>query len=183
MAEAKPIPKEQKVVLGIMVAVGLFMFVKKAYIPQGAEIKQLKTQIKQTKKKTADIKEKIAHMSEIEAEFKVLQLEVKEAEKQLPKSEELPGLIRSITKLGEKHGIDIDNFRIGAVISKQYYQEHTYNFTVRSSYHNSAQFFTDICQRERIMTVKDIKLSPSSAKGGEQGMSVYFVLVVYTYKG
>ncbi|PIU19159.1 MAG: hypothetical protein COT16_00070, partial [Elusimicrobia bacterium CG08_land_8_20_14_0_20_44_26] len=154
MAAAKPIPKEQKIVLGIIAAVGLFMFVKKAYLPQGKEIGKLKTEIAETNKKIEDINRKVAKMKEIKANFEILKLKVIEAEKQLPKSEELPELIRSITKLGEKHGISIDNFMIGSIMPQKYHQEHTYNFNIQSSYHNLAQFFVDVCQKERIMTVK-----------------------------
>lgn len=180
MAESQPIPKEQKIMLGVLVAVGLFMFYKNAYLPQGQQIRELNKQIEETNAKIEDIKRKVARMAQLEAEYEVLKIKVAEAEKQLPKSEELPELIRSITRLGSKHGIEIDNWRISSVLPRQYYKEHTYNFAVTSSYHKSAQFFVDICQRERIMTVKDVKLTPSGDSGND--MSVSFTLVVFTYK-
>ncbi|MDO9513869.1 MAG: type 4a pilus biogenesis protein PilO [Elusimicrobiota bacterium] len=181
MAEAQPIPKEQKALLAVLALVGLFMFYKKAYMPQGKQINDLTKQIKDTNSKIEGIKKKVARMAQLEADYEVLKTKVAEAEKQLPKSEELPELIRSITKIGSKHGIEIDNWRISSVIPKQYYKEHTYSFVVNSSYHKAAQFFVDICQRERIMTVKDVKITPSAIETGND-MSVSFTLVVYTYK-
>ncbi|MCD6413638.1 MAG: hypothetical protein J7L54_05795, partial [Elusimicrobia bacterium] len=76
MAEAKPVPKEQKIFLGIIVLVGLFMFYKKAYVPQGRQIKQLKKQIKEKRDEIERIKRKIARMAELEAEFEKLKVEV-----------------------------------------------------------------------------------------------------------
>ncbi|MCD6412976.1 MAG: type 4a pilus biogenesis protein PilO, partial [Elusimicrobia bacterium] len=104
--------------------------------------------------------------------------------KKLPKSEELSELIRGITAIGAKHGIEIDNLKIGSIISRQYYQEHSYSFSITSTYHRIARFFADICQEERIMTVRDLKLVPGSATGtGRPRMQAMFTLVVYTYKG
>ncbi|MEA2081795.1 MAG: type 4a pilus biogenesis protein PilO [Elusimicrobiota bacterium] len=182
MAEAQPVPKEQKVVLVVLALVGLFMFYKKAYMPQGKQIKDLTKKIEDTNRKIVDIKRKVAKMAQLEADYEVLKTKVAAAEKQLPKSEELPDLIRSITKLGAKHGIEIDSWRIGSVRPQQYYKEHTYSFAVNSSYHKAAQFFVDVCQRERIMTVKDVKITPSAGAAGNN-MGVSFTLVVYTYKG
>jgi type IV pilus assembly protein PilO len=180
MAESQAIPKDQKIALAVLAVVGLFMFYKKAYLPQGKQIKELTKQISDTNVKIEDIKRKVARMAQLEADYELLKTKVAEAEKQLPKSEELPELIRSITKLGSKHGIEIDNWRIGAVLPRQYYKEHTYSFAVQASYHKAAQFFVDICQRERIMTVKDVKITPAGEAGGE--MNVSFTLVVFTYK-
>jgi len=181
MAEAQAIPKEQKIMLAVLALAGLYMFYKKAYLPQGKQINDLTKQIQETNKKIEDIKLKVARMAQLEAEYEVLKTKVAEAEKQLPKSEELPDLIRSITKIGSKHGIAIDNWRISSVVPKQYYKEHTYSFAVNSSYHKAAQFFVDVCQRERIMTVKDVKITPASGESSSD-MSVSFTLVVYTYK-
>ncbi len=183
MAEAKPVPKEQKIFLGIVAIVGLFMFYKKAYVPQGRQIKELKKQIKSKRDEIERIKRKVARMAELEAEFERLKGDVAEAEKKLPKSEELPELIRGITAIGAKHGIEIDNLKISSVISKKFYQEHQYNFSITSTYHKIAQFFADICQEERIMTVRDLKLVPGTSKTtGNPQMRAMFTLVVYTYK-
>ncbi|MCD6311194.1 MAG: type 4a pilus biogenesis protein PilO [Elusimicrobia bacterium] len=181
MADAQPVPQEQKIALAVLVVVGLFMFYKKAYMPQGKQIKELTKKIEDTNRKIVDIKRKVAKMAQLEADYEVLKTKVAEAEKQLPKSEELPELIRSITKIGSKHGIAIDNWRISSVLPRQYYKEHTYSFAVKSSYHKAAQFFVDICQRERIMTVRNIKITPSADAAGND-MGVSFTLVVYTYK-
>jgi len=183
MAEAKPVPKEQKVALAIIGIIGLYMFYTRAYAPQGKQIKELKKKIESNCKKIEDIKIKIRRMAQIEAEFEKLKGRVKEAEKKLPKSEELPGLIRRITDIGKKYNIEIDNLQIGSLVSKQYYQEHLYNFRIKANYHKIAQFFTDVCQEERIMTVRDIRLTPVSADKESGELEGTFVLVVYTYKG
>ena len=155
------------------------MFVKKAYIPQGKQTKEFQKKVEETNKKIEGIKRKVSRMAELEAEYKILLVKVEEAERQLPKSEDLPYLIRDITKLGSKYGLNIDNWRIGSVASKQYHKDHKYSFVIKTSYHKAAQFFVDICQRERIMTVRDVKISPI---GNSNEMTFSFTLVVYTYK-
>jgi len=180
MAESKPIPKEQKIFLGVIALVGLYMFYGKVWKPQGARIKELRTNIDTKRNEIIKIKKDIAGMKKIEAEFVRLQGEIAEAEKKLPKSEELPKLIREITATGSSHGIEIDNLRIASVAPRQSYEEHNYHFSITASYHKIAQFFTDICQKERIMMVKDLNLAPSGAEISE--MRAAFTLVVYTYK-
>jgi len=182
MAESKPIPKEQKIFLGVLALVGLYMFYGKVWKPQGALIKELKENIEKTNKDIILIKGKIAKMKQIEAEFVRLQGEMAEAEKKLPKLEELPELIREITATGSGHGIEIDNLNIASVATKQSYKEHNYRFSITASYHKIAQFFTDICQKERIMTVKNLNLAPSGGPEGISEMRATFTLVVYTYK-
>jgi len=182
MAEAKPIPKEQKVFLVILAIVGIFMFFSKVWKPQGKKIKELQGNIETTRKKIIKIRADIAKMKQIEAEFAKLKLKVAEAERKLPREEELPQLIRDITATGARHNIEIDNLRISAVVPKQFYEEHQYNFSISASYHKLAQFFTEICQQERIMTVKNLKLAPGGGFAENSNLQTTFTLVVYTYK-
>lgn len=182
MAAAKPIPKEQKIFLGVLALAGLFMFFSKVWKPQSEKIKELKGNIEKTKKDIISVKGKIAKMKKIEKDFAKLKLELAEANKKLPKLEELPKLIREITATGASHGIEIDNLKVASIVKKQFYQEHNYKFLITASYHKIAQFFTDICQKERIMTVKDLKLAPAGGSEGISKMQAPFTLVVYTYK-
>ena len=182
MAEQKPIPKEQKILLGVLAVAGVYMFITKVYIPQETEIKKLQEEIDKTNKTIANIKVKIARMDQLEADYELLKASVADAEKKLPRSEELPGLIRGITSLGTKHGIEIDNMRIGNVSTMEYYKAHFYNFSVVASYHKIAQFFSDVCQEERIMSVNNIMFSPGTDSAGKVSLTVTFKLVVYAYK-
>jgi len=181
MAETKPISKEGKIFMGVLAVVGIFMFYGKVWKPQGNKIKELKKNIDDTRKEIDKVREDIAGMKEIEAEFAKLKLKVAEAEKKLPREEELPQIIRDITATGSTHNIEIDNLRIAAVVPKQFYEEHHYNFSISASYHKLAQFFTDICQKERIMTVKDLKLAPAGGSEATPDLQTTFTLIVYTY--
>ncbi|MFH1957964.1 MAG: type 4a pilus biogenesis protein PilO [bacterium] len=182
MAEGKPVPKEQKIFLAVLGLVGIFMFYSKVWKPQGNKIKEFQKNIEDTRDKINKVKKDIARMKQIEAEFAKLKLKEAEVEKKLPREEELPQIIRDITATGSAHNIEIDNLRIAAVVPKEFYEERHYNFSISASYHKLAQFFTDICQKERIMTVKDLKLAPAGGAEQTPDLQTTFTLIVYTYK-
>jgi len=184
MLEKKPVTKQQKVMLAVVALIGFFVFYKRAFAPLGKKAKQYKEEIRKKQQRLAHIRAKIAMLDELEREYEDLKKEVEIAEKKLPRRKEIPELLRSITDIGRKYGIDIDNFRPAGSSTKGNYTEHYFAMNIKSTYHKIASFFAEIGQQERIMNVKDLILNPKKPTLEDPtDMQANFTLVVYTFKG
>jgi len=184
--EKQQITNQQKVMLVILGIIGLIVFYKRAFAPLGKKAKKYQEEIREKEQRLANIKRKIANLAQLEAEYKELKKEVEIAEKKLPRKKELPELIRSITDIGKKYGIDIDNFRPAGMSTPpgKNYIEYRFTLNLKSSYHRLAAFFTDICQQDRIININNLTLSPKTPTPDDPSdIQANFTLVVYTFKG
>ncbi|RLD18426.1 MAG: hypothetical protein DRI36_01455 [Caldiserica bacterium] len=184
MPEKKPVTQQQKIMLAILGVIGLFVFYKRAFAPLGKKAKQYKEEIRKKEQRLAHIRAKIARFDELMREYEELKKEVEIAEKKLPRKKEIPKLLKNITDIGRKYGIDIDNFRPAGSSTKQSYTEHYFAISIKSTYHKIASFFAEIGQQERIMSIKDLILNPKNPTPEDPtDMQANFTLVVYTFKG
>jgi len=96
--------------------------------------------------------------------------------RQLPNSTEVPDLLIDITQAGLGRGLDFELFKPGAEAKKGFYAELPINLTVTGSYHELAQFISDVSALPRIVTIGNITVS--AGKSGRLSMSA----VAKTYR-
>ncbi len=84
--------------------------------------------------------------------------------RQLPNTTEVPDLLVDITQAGLGRGLEFTLFRPEKEQPKDFYAEMPISVEVRGSYHELAQFVSDVAALPRIVTFGDISIS-SSRKG------------------
>jgi type IV pilus assembly protein PilO len=75
----------------------------------------------------------------------------------LPKSQEIPNLLRSISDLGRNAGLDFISFVPGQEIPKDFYAEIPIDIKIKGPYHNLGLFLDKVSKLERIVSVNNIK--------------------------
>lgn len=91
----------------------------------------------------------------LELEQRLHELEL--ARQLLPDKENLPVLLRSITRTGELNNLDFALFEPQAPIQHSLYQERPFKVTIRGGYHQTARFLSEVADLDLI--VKPTSLS------------------------
>ena len=81
--------------------------------------------------------------------------------RQLPNTTEVPDLLVDITQAGLGRGLEFNLFRPEKEQPKDFYAEMPISIEVRGSYHELAQFISDVAALPRIVTFGDITISAS----------------------
>lgn len=86
--------------------------------------------------------------------------------RQLPDTTEVPDLLIDITQAGLGRGLEFVLFKPEKEVPKEFYAELPISIRVRGSYHELANFVSDVAALPRIVTFSDIdiKLQPKDAK-------------------
>jgi type IV pilus assembly protein PilO len=96
-----------------------------------------------------------AQVSDLEARLRVLLRE-------LPESREIPGMIRQISDVGVRTGLQINLIKPQPEQRKEFYAEIPIQVRVKGQYHAVGRFFDDLAHLERIISVSGIQIEAAS---------------------
>ncbi len=97
--------------------------------------------------------------------------------RQLPSKTEIPGLIVDISQTGLASGLEIDLFKPGSEIRKDFYAEKPIVLRLKGNYHQFGVFASGIAALPRIVTLHNITLTP-----GKSGQSMTMSATAKTYR-
>ena len=132
------------------------------YQPYSEEMAALQERIT-SKRQTVEKYQKIAaqletfktQVSELEARLHVLLRE-------LPESREIPGMIRQISDLGVRTGLQISLIKPMLEQRKEFYAEIPIQVRVKGQYHAVGRFLDDLAHLERLISVDGIQIEATS---------------------
>ena len=96
-----------------------------------------------------------AQVSDLEARLRALLRE-------LPESREIPGMIRQISDVGVRTGLQINLIKPQPEQRKEFYAEIPIQVRVKGQYHAVGRFFDDLAHLERIISVSGIQIEATS---------------------
>jgi type IV pilus assembly protein PilO len=99
----------------------------------------------------------------------------------LPKSQEIPDLLRNISDLGKHSGLDFLSFVPGAEVPKDFYAEIPIDIKIRGPYHNLGLFLDKVSKLERIVTVNNIRTEKVDQEGNEILLTSSCRLLTYRF--
>jgi type IV pilus assembly protein PilO len=128
------------------------------YQPQSDAITRLQEQIDQ-KRSILDKHRKIAAQYEtFKEEVEQLEFDLRQALVQLPDSKEIPDLIRQISDLGVRSGLQITFLRPQAERPQEFYAEVPMTLKVAGPFHSVGRFFDDLAGLPRIISISQVKM-------------------------
>ena len=101
----------------------------------------------------------------------------------LPKTQEIPDLLRNISDLGKTTGLEFISFLPAQEIQKDFYAEIPINITLLGPYHNVGSFLDKVSKLDRIVTVDNIKMAQPKELTGEILLTSTCQLVTYRFTG
>lgn len=182
--DEKYIPLDKKVKIGlfcaaIVIPIALFYFL---FYQSGAKkISSLDKKIVSAQAKLKKAKKAARELPKYKADIEKTKIEFEEAAIVLPKTKEIPDLLRNISDLGKGAGLDFLSFKPGREIPKDFYAEIPVNIATKGPYHNMGFFLDQVSKLDRIVSVNNIKMGSPKKEGGEMLLNSTCRLVTYRF--
>jgi len=167
------------VIAAFLVPALLFYFL--SFNPQIEKITLLQKQVDTASEELKVARKAARDLPKYQKEFDDVQNEFDATAVLLPKSQEIPALLRNISDLGKSAGLDFLKFTPGVEIPKDFYAEIPIDITIRGPYHNLGFFLDKVSKLERIVTVNNISIDKPEKDGTEMLLNSTCRLVTYRF--
>jgi type IV pilus assembly protein PilO len=157
------------------------LYVVLFYMPKGDELDSARAEQDKLLKDKADIEKLIANRAETEVELQSLQAKLAQALKELPEDREIPGLLKGISSLGKKVGLEVKKFQPLLEVKREYVAEVPVALEVEGSFHEVALFFDRLSKMNRIVYVQDVEMVQPDERGGKVYLQVSGNVVTFRF--
>jgi type IV pilus assembly protein PilO len=178
----RSIPLLQKVGLLVMVLAGIIVgFYYYVAEPKSVEIVALQEAIGTLDSEIQTLTIKVKHLDELIAASKQLEIELAKKKERLPPEEEAVMLLKQVSDLGIRLGLDIKLWRPSAKSedASKLFVRMPVNVEVSGGYHTAALFFDRINALPRIVTVSGLKMGAPKFEKGRVVTQTVFDLIAY----
>jgi type IV pilus assembly protein PilO len=178
----RSIPLVQKVGLLVMVLAGIIAgFYYYVAEPKSEEIAVLQASIGTLDTEIQTLTIKVKHLDELIAASKQLEIELAKKKERLPPEEEAIMLLKQVSDLGIRLGLDIKLWKPSAKSEdpSKLFVRMPVNVEVSGGYHTAALFFDRINAMPRIVTVSALKMGAPKFEKGRVVTQTVFDLVAY----
>ncbi len=164
-------------VVAAMVGVTYYYFVE----PENTQIAMLQGQIGQLDSEIQTLTIKVKHLDELIAANKQLEIELAKKKEKLPPAEEAVMLLKQLSDLGIRLGLDIKLWKPGAPAEdpSKLFVKMPVNVEVTGGYHTAALFFDRVNHMPRIINVNDLKMGDANVSQGRAVTKTVFDLIAY----
>lgn len=150
------------------------------YQPNFDEIKQLDAKVKSSSEELVKVKKAAKNLPNHQKELEEARALFESTSILLPKSQEIPNLLRSISDVGRSSNLEFLSFIPGQEVPKDFYAEIPIEIKVKGPYHNLGLFLDKVSKLERIVTVNNIKTDKVEQENNE--MLLYSSCRLITYR-
>lgn len=176
------LPRSQRlavwVAFPILVLVAFWFMV---YSPKSDELKVLDGKHQELVTQRDQVKKRAENREQFEAELEELSLQLKQALRELPNEREIPDLLKRISAVGKKAGLEIRKFQPLPEVVQSYYAEVPVALEVSGSYHEVAMFFDRLSKLGRIVSVNDIEMINPDDRNGKVYLKTTGKAVTYRF--
>ena len=115
------LPRVQRLaVLSLVLVIFVAMFWTLVYSPKSEELAQLESKNVELVAEKEKVKRRAENREKFEAELQELTSQLKEALRELPNEREIPDLLRKISSVGKKVGLEVRRFQPLPEAKKEY---------------------------------------------------------------
>jgi Tfp pilus assembly protein PilO len=166
----------------VLIGVVFYTYWSVVYTPVSKSIAAERVTVQDLNQKLSVAKARASQLAAVQGEMAALQVDVAELEKLLPKTRELPSLIRVFTHRAEANGLVLTSFRPSRPVPKGLYDEVPYDISVTSSLHGIGHFLTAMGKGERLFAARNLALSGIASKADpSKTVNATFTLVAFKY--
>jgi type IV pilus assembly protein PilO len=178
----RTVPLMQKVALLVLVLAGIVVaFYYYVAEPKSAEIASIQAAVGKLDAEIQTLTIKVKHLDELIAANKQLEIELAKKKERLPPEEEAVMLLKQVSDLGLRLGLDIKLWKASGKIEdpSKLFVRLPVNVEVSGGYHTAALFFDRIKSFPRIITVSNLKMGSPKTEKGRVVTQTVFDLIAY----
>lgn len=106
-------------------------------------------------------------LPEMQSQVALLKQKLVQARLQLPSRREMPDLLSSVSDQAKEAGLEVELFRPGQEVVRNFYAEVPLTFSLRGTFHQVGRFLDGVGRLSRIVTVSDISLKSENHVSGK----------------
>ncbi len=176
------LPDYQKILIGVVIYVLIFfafhMLIHKKLKQEIFSEESRNAQLTEERNKTREIAE---NKDQFQRDVEKLNEELSRALKELPNEREIPGLLRNISHLGRKNGLEFSLFQPLPEVRRDFYAEVPVRIIVTGTYHEVALFFDRVGKLPRIVNIRNIKMTDPDERSGRIVLQTSGEAVTYRF--
>lgn len=176
-------PAKKKVLLVLPPVVIVVLFGLLLIMPTFEERTKLIAEIDKQKNEIQMAQKNAAKLSNLIAENERLKSKLFDLQMQLPEEKEVSGLLKQVSELGVKSGLQIVSWKPKEKVvhpSKEVY-EIPVEVEMRGNYHRFGQFFSNITKLSRIVNISNINIKTGEQKQKTTVLNVSFTAMTYSF--
>jgi type IV pilus assembly protein PilO len=131
---------------------------------QLAQLEAAKTGERELRKTFETKQSKAANLEEYREQLIEIEKTFGDLLRQLPDKTQVPELLVDVSQTGLSSGLEIELFKPGAEVVKEFYAELPIEIRVNGNFTDFGAFVSGLASLPRIVTVHDIKISPNLSK-------------------
>ena len=162
----------------LFVGAGFFFLM---YFPAMSELSSLKNNRESLKRQKAQVEARVANKESFDKELDRLTKELVLALTELPPAREIPGLLKGISQMAKKVGLEVRRFTPLPEERREYVAEVPVELEVEGSYHEVAMFFDRLSKMNRVVYVQDIEMGRAVERGGKVSLTVSGKAVTFRF--
>jgi len=167
------LPRGQRFVLfGLVYVLVALIFAFTMYFPASTDLDDLTSNRKNLENQKRLVQKRVSDKEGFDQRLEELTKNLKNALKELPNTREIPGLLKGISTLGRKVGLEIRHFTPLPEEKREYVAAVPVELEVEGSYHEVAMFFDNLSKMNRIVYVQDIEMGSPVERGGKVSLTV-----------
>jgi type IV pilus assembly protein PilO len=178
----KKLPPYQKMlVLGLIVILVVAMFFWFFYLPANNQIVGLRSDIAKLEGEIGINRAKVERLDQLKKENAELERQLAEKKEQLPLEAEVANLLKQVSDLGLRVGLD---FKLWRPASKKenstgLYAEIPVDVEIGGGYHTTATFFDSVSRLPRIVNITNIKMGNAHIDKGRLIIQTSFIATAF----
>ncbi len=176
-------PAKKKLLLVLPPLIIIVLFAVLLIMPAFEERGKLATEVEKQNNEIQTAKKGAEKLSTLMAENERLRSRLFELQMQLPEEKEISGLLRQVSELGIKSGLQIVSWKPKDKVvhpSKEVYQIPV-EVEMRGNYHRFGQFFSNITKLNRVVNISNINMKTGDQKQKVAVLNVSFTAMTYSF--
>lgn len=155
--------------VGVLIAAGVYAFWTYYYTPQKEEIGRLETRLErlETQNRRARVMATQGR-EQLEQRLAVYERHIAKLEDLIPQDEEVPELLDAISLEARRADVELASMRPEPAQEGQFYTQRSYSLGVIGMYHDVGRFLTAVASLPRIITPVDVGVEPGPPAQGPE---------------
>lgn len=170
------------VILAALLAVVGVMYVMVWRMPVRDAIEAKKEEVKKLTGKLLENQAIAENKARFQEQIQRLREDLKQAQSLLPSDADIRGLLRQLTSLAKKSGLEVLLFMPGDEMPEGFYSRIPITLKLKGSYHDVATFIDKVGKMKRIINMQDLNLVAPEVKENKVTMNVDTTATTFRFR-
>jgi type IV pilus assembly protein PilO len=165
---------QMKVAVGMVALMLAGVYYMYVYSPKNEQLDKIRTHVASLEKANDAAKRDLARgsVSELRAQAQLYAQNLEVMRQLVPTGNEVPALLEQVSTAARRSGLDLSSVEPQPVVVGQQFDTYRYKLSVFGSYHQIAEFLTNVGSLTRIIAPVNVTINPTQDPAARKGKQV-----------